>query len=406
MKKSVKDLNNIKGKKVLVRVDFNVPLDEKQNVTDDTRIKAALPTIEHLTQAGARVILVSHLGRPKGEAKDEFRLDPVAKRLSELLKKDVQKLNDCIGDDVKSKVDAMQDGDVTLLENVRFYKEEEKNDPDFAKKLASLADMYVNDAFGTAHRAHASTEGVTKYLSPCVAGFLMEKELQMLGKVLSNPAKPFVAILGGSKVSSKIGVIENLLNKVDTLILGGGMTYTFLKAEGYSIGKSLVEEDKVEFAKNLIEKAKQKNVGLVTAKDVIVSPEFKGGVKTQICPIDAIPDDQMGLDIGPDTQEMLRQVLLDAKTVVWNGPVGVFEIDEFESGTKSVAQNLAEITKNNGATTVIGGGDSVAAIEKFGIPQNAYTHVSTGGGASLEFLEGIELPGVAALDACEAKVSQ
>ncbi|MGD9580673.1 MAG: phosphoglycerate kinase [Vampirovibrionia bacterium] len=398
MKKTINDLTNIKGKKVLVRADFNVPLDENRNVTDDTRIKAVLPTIEYLKQAGAKVILASHLGRPKGEAKDEFRLDPVSKRLSQLLRSDVKKLNDCIGDEVAEAVNQMKDGDVILLENVRFYNEETKNDDAFAKKLASLADLYVNDAFGTAHRAHASTEGVTKYLSPCVAGYLMEKELENLGKILENPEFPFIAIIGGSKVSSKIGILENLIDKVDTLIIGGGMIFTFLKAQGYNIGKSLLEEDKVELAKTLLQKAKDKNVGIILAKDVIVASEVKAGVQHKIVSIKAIPDDMMGLDIGPDTREEIRQVILTSKTILWNGPMGVFEIDEFEGGTLSVAKNLAEVTKNNGAATILGGGDTVAALEKFGIGKNSYTHVSTGGGASLEFLEGKELPGVAALD--------
>lgn len=404
MKKTIKDLTDIKGKRVLVRVDFNVPFDENRNVTDDTRIKAALPTIEYLKQHGAKIILCSHLGRPKGEVKEEFRLDPVGKRLSELLRCDVKKLNDCIGDAVISEIEKMKDGDIVLLENLRFHKEEEKNDEGFAKKLASLAQVYVNDAFGSAHRAHASTEGVTKFLSPCVAGFLMEQEIKNLGKILQNPESPFIAIIGGSKVSSKIGVLENLMEKVDTLVIGGGMIFTFLKAKGYGIGKSLVEEDKIQLAKETLEKAKQKNVGIILARDVIVASEVKAGVKYSIVSADNIPDDMMGLDIGPDTREVIRQEVIKAKTILWNGPLGVFEIDEFEGGTRAVAQNLAEVTKNNGTVTVLGGGDTVAAIEKFGIPQTAFTHVSTGGGASLEFLEGKELPGVAALDDAMAKV--
>lgn len=398
MKKTIRDLEYLKGKRVLVRVDFNVPLDQDRNVTDDTRIKAALPTIEYLKQAGAKVILISHLGRPKGEVKEEFKLDPIAKRLSKLLRSEVIKLDDCIGNDVIKQIEMMNDGDVILLENVRFHKEEEKNDDGFAKKLASLAQIYVNDAFGTAHRAHASTEGVTHYLSPCVSGFLMEKELQMLGKILQDPESPFIAIIGGSKVSSKIGVLENLINKVDSLIIGGGMIFTFLKAQGYNVGKSLLEEDKIELAKNLLAKAKEQNVGIVLAKDVIVAAEPKSGVVCKIVSVNNIPDDMMGLDIGPDTREEIRREVLKSKTILWNGPLGVFEINEFEGGTRAVAQNLAEVTKNNDALTVLGGGDTVAAIEKFGISQTAYTHVSTGGGASLEFLEGIELPGVAALD--------
>lgn len=398
MKKTVRDLDNIKGKKVFVRVDLNVPFDENRNITDDTRIQAALPTVEYLKNEGAKVILASHLGRPKGQVKDELRLDPVAKRLSELLKQNVKKLNDCIGDDVVSNINTMQDGDVILLENLRFHKEEEKNDPEFAKQLGNLADLYVNDAFGTAHRAHASTEGITKHVDTCVAGFLMEKELENLGKIVQNAESPFVAIIGGAKVSSKIGVLENLLDKVDQLVIGGGMAYTFLKAKGYGIGQSLLEEDKVETAKELIEKAKQKNVGIILAKDIIVAEEFSADAAHKIVNIDSIPDNMQGLDIGPDTREQIKQVLLTAKTVLWNGPLGVFEFDAFEGGTRAVAQNVAEITKNNGAMTVLGGGDTVAAIEKFGIPKNSFTHVSTGGGASLEFLEGIELPGIAALD--------
>lgn len=406
MKKTIKDLTDIKGKKVLVRADFNVPLDENRNVTDDTRIKAVLPTIEHLKQAGAKVILASHLGRPKGQAKDEFRLDPVAKRLSQLLRTDVKKLNDCIGEEVAQEVKKMKNGDVILLENVRFYNEETDNDTEFAKKLASIADIYVNDAFGTAHRAHASTEGVTKYLSPCVAGYLMEKELYNLSKILEHPEFPFIAIIGGSKVSSKIGILENLIEKVDTLIIGGGMIFTFLKAQGINIGKSLLEEDKIDTAKELLQKAKEQNVGIILAKDLIVASEIKAGTTPKIVSVNNIPDNMMGLDIGPDTREEIRQTVLTSKTILWNGPMGVFEIDEFEGGTLSVAKNLAEVTKNNGAATVLGGGDTVAALEKFGISQNSYTHVSTGGGASLEFLEGKELPGVAALDeACSCGCS-
>lgn len=406
MKKSISELKDIKGKRVLVRADFNVPLDENRHVTDDTRIQAVLPTIEYLKQQGARVILVSHLGRPKGQVKDEMRLDPVAKRLGELLRSNVKKLNDCIGDDVIHEIETMKDGDVVLLENVRFYKEETDNDPGFAKKLASLAQVYVNDAFGTAHRAHASTEGVTQYLSPCVAGFLMEKELQNLGRILQNPESPFIAIIGGSKVSSKIGILENLIEKVDTLIIGGGMIFTFLKAQGLNIGKSLLEEDKIDLAKTLMQKAKNQNVGIILAADVLVAPAVKAGVCHKIVSCKNIPEDMMGLDIGPDTREKIRQVILKSKTILWNGPMGVFELDEFDGGTRSVAQNLAEVTRNNGTLTILGGGDTVAALEKFGISKDSYTHVSTGGGASLEFLEGKELPGVACLDNAPAGVTQ
>ncbi|MEW5818936.1 MAG: phosphoglycerate kinase [Cyanobacteriota bacterium] len=405
MKKTINDLTDIKGKRVFVRVDFNVPLDEDRKVTDDTRIKAVLPTIEYLKQSGAKIILASHLGRPKGQIKDELRLDPVAKRLSEILRTNIKKLNDCIGDEVIQAIEEMNDGDIILLENVRFYKEETDNDPNFSKKLAGLAQVYINDAFGSAHRAHASTEGVTHYLSPCVAGFLMEKELHNLGKILAHPESPFVAIIGGSKVSSKIGILENLIEKVDTLVIGGGMIFTFLKAQGYNIGKSLLEEDKIELAKTLMEKAKEKNVGIILAKDVIVAPECKAGTTHKLVSSKNIPDDMMGLDIGPDTREEIRQIVIKAKTILWNGPLGVFEIDSFEGGTRSVAQNLAEVTRNNGAATILGGGDTVAALEKFGISKDSYTHVSTGGGASLEFLEGKELPGIACLDNASAAVS-
>ncbi len=397
MKKTVKDLENIKGKKALVRVDFNVPLDDNQNVTDDTRIRAALPTINYLRDQGAKVILVSHMGRPKGQVKDTLRLNPVAKRLSELIKADVLKLDDSIGNEVKSKLDILKDGDVALLENIRFYAEEEKNNPEFAKKLADLADFYVNDAFGAAHRAHASTEGVTKYLSPAVSGLLMEKELKMLGQLLENPERPFVAIVGGSKVSSKIAVIESLINKVDTIILGGGMTYTFLKSRGEEIGKSIVEDDKLEVARNLTALAKEKNVGLIISTDVLVADDFSNDANVKFVSAKEIPADWEGLDIGPDSREKIREIVLGAKTILWNGPVGVFEIDKFAEGTKSIAQNVADATKG-GAISILGGGDTVAAVEKFKIPADSYSHISTGGGASLEFIEGKELPGVAALN--------
>lgn len=397
MKKTVADLTDIQGKKALVRVDFNVPLDENQNVTDDTRIRAALPTIKYLMEKGAKVILTSHLGRPKGQFKDTLRLDPVAKRLSELLNVPVLKLDDCIGDEVKAKLDTLKDGEVALLENIRFYAEEEKNVAEFAEKLAALADFYVNDAFGAAHRAHASTEGVTKFLSPSVSGFLMEKEISMLGKLLEKPEKPFVAIVGGSKVSTKIGVIENLINKADALILGGGMTYTFVKAQGGKIGNSIVEDDKLDFANSLLAQAKEKNVKLVYAKDVIAADAFSNDANTQMVASNEIPDDWEGLDIGPDTREEVRSIILGAKTILWNGPVGVFELDKFQGGTESIAKNVAEATKG-GAISVLGGGDTVASIEKFKIDPASYSHVSTGGGASLEFIEGKVLPGVAALD--------
>ncbi len=397
MKKTVRDLKDIKGKKALVRVDFNVPLDENRNITDDTRIRAALPTINYLREKGAKVILVSHMGRPKGQVKEELRLNPVAKRLSELINSHVMKLDDCIGQDVIHHLSSLNDGDVALLENIRFYAEEEKNEPNFAKNLAELADFYVNDAFGAAHRAHASTEGVTKYLSPCVSGLLMEKELNMLGKLLENPERPFVAVIGGSKVSTKIGVLENLLSKVDVLILGGGMTYTFLKAQGYEIGNSIVENDKFDIALNLIKKAQEMNVRLVISKDVIVSDAFSESANIQVVSTKQMPQGWEGVDIGPDSREEIAEVLRKAKTILWNGPVGVFEIDKFSGGTKSVALNIADAT-SHGAVSVLGGGDTVAAVEKFKIPTESYSHISTGGGASLEFIEGKVLPGVAALD--------
>lgn len=398
MKKTVKDLTDIKGKKALIRVDFNVPLDDNKNITDDTRIRAALPTINYLREKGAKVIVTSHLGRPKGQVNETYTLEPVAKRLSELINTPVNFLKDPVGtEELKSKVNLLKDGEVALLENIRFYPEEEKNVPEFAKKLSEIADFYVNDAFGAAHRAHASTEGVTKYLRPSVSGLLMEKELDMLGKLLENPERPFIAIIGGSKISTKIGVLENLLSKVDTLILGGGMTYTFMKAQGYSIGNSIVEDDKLDIAKDLMKQAKEKNVGLVISKDVIVADQFSNDANTRVVPSTEIPDGWEGVDMGPDSREKVREIVLRAKTILWNGPVGVFEIDKFEGGTKSVAQNVADSTKH-GAVSVLGGGDTVAAIEKFKIPTSSYSHISTGGGASLEFIEGKELPGVAALD--------
>ncbi len=391
------DKNEFKGKRILVRADLNVPLDDKRNITDDTRIKAVLPTIEHLKQAGGRVILVSHFGRPKGPS-EELSLKVVAQRLSELLKQKVHCLEDCIGQAVSKFVQEMKDGEVCLLENVRFHKEEEKNDPSFAKQLASLADMYVNDAFGTAHRAHASTEGVTKHLKPCLAGFLMEKELNALSSALFNPVRPFACIIGGSKVSSKMGVLDNLLERVDVLVIGGAMAFSFLKAQGKQVGKSLVEDDKLDFCRQLIEKAKAKGVNLVLPVDVVVAPELKAGVKSEVVSIDAIPCDQMGLDLGPKSIEKIKEALRGAKTVLWNGPLGVFEITGFEKATYAVIGELIELTKQ-GAKTIIGGGDSLAAIEAYGAADHYFSHVSTGGGASLEFLEGVELPGVAALDA-------
>ncbi|MFN6517201.1 MAG: phosphoglycerate kinase [Nostoc sp. CreGUA01] len=396
-KKSLASLSaaDISGKRALVRVDFNVPVDDQGNITDDTRIRAALPTIQDLTQKGAKVILASHFGRPKG-VDDKLRLTPVAKRLSELLGQEVVKTDDSIGDEVAAKVAALENGQVLLLENVRFYKEEEKNDPEFAQKLAANADFYVNDAFGTAHRAHASTEGVTKFLSPSVAGYLVEKELQYLQNAIENPQRPLAAIIGGSKVSSKIGVIETLLEKCDKLIIGGGMIFTFYKARGLNVGKSLVEEDKLELAKSLEAKAKERGVTFLLPTDIVSADKFAPDANATTVSIENIPADGMGLDIGPDSVKVFQEALADTKTVIWNGPMGVFEFDKFAVGTEAIARTLAEIGKT-GTTTIIGGGDSVAAVEKVGLAEQM-SHISTGGGASLELLEGKVLPGIAALD--------
>ncbi|MBE9227241.1 phosphoglycerate kinase [Phormidium sp. LEGE 05292] len=394
-KKTVADLtsSDLSGKRVLVRADFNVPVDDAGNITDDTRIRAALPTIKYLTDNGAKVILSSHFGRPKG-VDEKARLTPVAKRLSELLGQTVEKPSDCIGEEVASAVAALQNGQVLLLENVRFHKEEEKNDPEFAKQLAANADLYVNDAFGTAHRAHASTEGVTKYLSPSVAGFLIQKELEYLQNAIENPQRPLAAIIGGSKVSSKIGVIETLLEKCDKLFIGGGMIFTFYKARGLNVGKSLVEEDKLELAKSLEAKAKEKGVELLLPTDVVVADKFDKDADSQTVSIENIPDGWMGLDIGPESVKMFQEALADCKTVIWNGPMGVFEFDKFAVGTEAIAHTLAN---KKDAVTIIGGGDSVAAVEKVGVADQM-SHISTGGGASLELLEGKELPGIVALD--------
>ncbi|CAN1750034.1 Phosphoglycerate kinase, chloroplastic [Linum perenne] len=401
VKKSVGDLSSseLKGKKVFVRVDLNVPLDDSQNITDDTRIRAAIPTIKHLMENGAKVILSSHLGRPKGVT-PKFSLAPLVPRLSELLGIQVVKAEDCIGPEVEKLVAGLPEGGVLLLENVRFYKEEEKeeekNDPEFAKKLASLADVYVNDAFGTAHRAHASTEGVAKFVKPAVAGFLMQKELDYLVGAVSNPKKPFAAIVGGSKVSSKIGVIESLLGKVDVLLLGGGMIFTFYKAQGKKVGSSLVEEDKIELATSLFEKAKSKGVSLLLPTDVVIADKFAADANSKVVPASEIPDGWMGLDIGPDSIKTFSESLDTTKTVIWNGPMGVFEMEKFAVGTEAIAKKLAELS-GKGVTTIIGGGDSVAAVEKVGLADKM-SHISTGGGASLELLEGKPLPGVLALD--------
>ncbi len=395
MNKLTIDDVELKGKRVLTRVDFNVPLDSDGNITDDRRIVGALPTIKKIIGEGGKLILISHLGRPKGERKPEMSLAPAAERLSELLGKDVKFVDDCVGEKVRAVISEMEDGDIVLLENLRFYKEETKNDSDFAKQLAELGDIYVNDAFGTAHRAHASTEGVTHYISPCVAGYLMRKELDYLGKAIANPERPFTAILGGSKISGKIDVINNLFDKVDNLIIGGGMMFTFLKAMDYDIGKSLLEEEKIELAKEILDKAENREVALLIPTDVVCAKEFSNDSPSVVHDIDCIPEDEMGLDIGPKTIKIFREVILNSKTIVWNGPMGVFEFDNFAKGTNAIAEALAEATEN-GAITIVGGGDSAAAIKKAGL-EDKVSHVSTGGGASLEFLEGKTLPGVEAL---------
>ena len=389
-KKTIEDID-VSGKRVLVRCDFNVPLDGTK-ITDDTRIVAALPTIQYLLDHNAAVILCSHLGRPKGEFNMKYSLAPVAERLSEKLDKKVVLAKDVIGEDAQKCVDAMKPGDIVLLENVRFHKEEEKNDPEFAKKLASFAEIYVNDAFGTAHRAHASTEGVAHYL-PAVAGFLIGKELDVMGKALENPARPFVAILGGAKVSDKIGVINNLLDKVDTLIIGGGMSYTFQKALGGSVGNSLCENDKLDLAKEMLEKAKAKGVRMLLPVDNVCGQEFSNDTMRITVHSKQIPDGWEGMDIGPNTQALFAAEIANAATVVWNGPMGVFEFPNFAAGTRAIAQALAD---NQNCVSIIGGGDSAAAVEQMGYADKM-THISTGGGASLEFMEGKELPGVACL---------
>lgn len=379
------------GKRVFCRVDFNVPMVEGK-ISDDTRIRAALPTINYMVEKGAKVILASHMGRPKGEVNEELRLTPVAKHLSELIHKPVQMLEESIGDSVEQAISKMENGDIVLLENVRFHKGEEKNDPQLAEQFAKLADLFVNDAFGAAHRAHASTEGIAKHI-PAVSGLLMEKELDILGKALSNPERPFTAIIGGAKVKDKIGVIDHLLDIVDNLLIGGGLSYTFARAQGYDIGKSLVEEDKIELAKSFIDKAKEKGVNLYLPVDVVIANEFSKDAETKVVTIDSIPSDWMGLDIGPKTKEQYADVIRDSKLVIWNGPMGVFEMKSFAEGTKGVAEAMA--TTN--AFTVIGGGDSAAAVEKFEVADKM-DHISTGGGASLEFMEGKDLPGVVALN--------
>ncbi len=389
-KKTIKDVN-IKGKRVLMRADFNVPLNKDLKIEDDTRITAALPTIKYAVEQGARLIIMSHLGRPKGVNESE-RLTPVAKRLSELLGKPVQKLDDCVGPEVQKAVSSMKDGDVILLENLRFHPEEEKNDPEFAKKLASLGEIYVNDAFGTAHRAHASTEGVTKYIKICVAGFLLAKEIEYFEKAFSNPPKPFVAILGGAKVSDKIMVIENLMKKVDTILIGGGMAYTFLKAQGMEIGSSKLEADKIDVAKSIMKKAKELGVKIVLPVDHLIADKVDAISNTRVV-TDVVPQGWMALDVGPKTVDEFKKELRNAKVIIWNGPLGVFEITKFSRGTEDVARFIAGLK----TISIIGGGDTASAIAKFGL-EHAMTHISTGGGASLEYMEGKVLPGVAALN--------
>ena len=389
-KKTIKDID-LKGKKVLVRCDFNVPMDENKNITDNARIVAALPTIKYLLENNCAIILCSHLGRPKGEFKPEFSLKPVAKELSNLLNKQVIMSNDVIGEDTKKKAEALKNGEIMLLENVRFHREETDNDPEFSKQLASLAEIYVNDAFGAAHRAHSSTAGVAQYL-PAVAGLLIEKDLKFLGNALNNPERPFIAILGGAKVSDKIGVIDNLLEKVDTLMIGGGMAYTFFKAQGYEVGKSLCELDKLDLARELMEKAKNKGVKLMLPIDTKVGKEFDINTESKTVKYTEIPTDWEGFDIGEETIKLFSEELRKAKTVVWNGPLGLFEFPQFAIGTNEIAKVLSEIN----ATTIIGGGDSAAAVKKAGL-QDKMTHISTGGGASLEFLEGKKLPGIECL---------
>ena len=389
-KVSVRDLD-LKGKRVLMRVDFNVPIEEGK-ITDDTRIRAALPTIKYVLEQGAKLILMSHLGRPKGKRDPKLSLKPVAERLSELLGKEVKMAPDCVGPEVERMVAEMKEGDVILLENLRFHPGEEANDPEFAKKLAVLGDVYVNDAFGTAHRAHASTEGVTKFMPVAAAGLLMEKEIEYLSKAVESPERPFVVILGGAKVSDKIGVLESMLERADAILIGGGMAYTFLKALGYEVGKSIVEEDKLDLAREIMDRAKERGVELKLPVTVVVADKFAPDADSKVVKVDEIPKDWMGMDIGPETVEEFGKVIEKAKMIFWNGPLGVYEFDKFARGTNEIARKLAE----SNAITIIGGGDCVAAVRKAGVADKI-THISTGGGASLEFIEGKELPGIAAL---------
>ncbi|SHN67970.1 phosphoglycerate kinase [Desulfitobacterium chlororespirans] len=389
-KKGLKDIT-VRGKRVFVRVDFNVPMDDHGNITNDTRIRAALPTIHYLIDEGAKIILASHLGRPKGKADPNYSLAPVAKRLGELLKRPVAMAPDCIGPEVEKATAQLREGEVLLLENVRYHAEEEKNEPEFVKQLARLAEVYVNDAFGTAHRAHASTEGIAHHL-PGVAGFLLQKEIESMGKALGNPERPFVAIIGGAKVSDKIGVIENLLHKVDALIIGGGMANTFLKAQGYSLGKSLVEGDKLSLAQEILDQGRELQVDILLPQDVVAAKEFKADAPYRVTAVREIAEDEMALDIGPESAGLFSERIQKARTIVWNGPMGVFEMEHFAKGTEKVAQAVALCP----GLTIVGGGDSVAAVEKMGVGQQM-SHISTGGGASLKLLEGKTLPGIAAL---------
>lgn len=391
-KKTIEDID-VKGKRIFARCDFNVPISADGSIADDKRIRESVPTIKYLLDHGAKVVLSSHLGRPKGEFNMKYSLAPVAKRLSELLGREVKMAKDVIGDDAKALAAGLKDGEVMLLENVRFHKEEEKNDPEFAKALASYADIFVNDAFGTAHRAHASTEGVSHFVPVSVCGYLIQKEINVMGKALSDPKRPFVAILGGAKVSDKIGVINNLIEKVDTLIIGGGMAYTFMKTLGHQIGNSLCEADKLDLAKEMMEKAEAKGIKFLIPVDNKVGDKYDPNCNHQYVDSDEIPDGWMGLDIGPNTEKLFSDAIAGAGTVVWNGPMGVSEWEEFASGTRAVATAVA----NSGAISIIGGGDSAAAIEQLGFADKM-THISTGGGASLEFLEGLELPGIACLN--------
>ena len=389
-KKSIRDID-VNGKKVFIRVDYNVPMDENQNITNDKRIVATLPTLNYLLENNAALIIACHLGRPKGERVPEFSVAPVAKKLGEIMGKEVKFASDCVGPEAEKMAADLKPGEILVLENLRYHKEEEKNDPKFAEQLAKLADIVVNDAFGVLHRAHASVEGITKFI-PAVAGFLMENEIKFVGQAVANPVRPFVAIIGGAKVSDKIGVISNLLEKVDTLIIGGGMANTFVAAQGFNTGKSLVEADKLELARELIEKAKATKVNLLLPTDMVIADKFAADAQTAVVGLDGIKDEWMALDIGPETAKTYAASLVDAKTVVWNGPMGVFEMDAFAKGTEAVAKAVAD----SSATSIVGGGDSIAALKKTGL-SDKISHISTGGGASLEFLEGKVLPGIAAL---------